>query len=46
MLKTENKIFKNLYNEHGGKLKMQLKEMIGKTQKILFQKEESGLLMR
>ena len=29
MLKEENRIFKNLYNELDGKLKMQLKETIG-----------------
>ena len=34
MLKPENKIFKNLYNDLVGKLIMQLKEMIGKIQKI------------
>ena len=29
-----------------GKLKMQLKEMIGEIQKISFQKEENGLSMK
>ena len=34
MLKPENKIFKNLYNEFGWEIDMQLKEMIGKILKI------------
>ena len=34
MLKEENKIFKNLYNEHGWKINDALKEMIGEIQKI------------
>ena len=29
MLKEENKIFKNLYNEQGWELEMPLREMIG-----------------
>ena len=43
MLKSENKIFKNLYNDLDGILKMQLNGMIGRILKILFLKEENGL---
>ena len=34
MLKEENKIFKNLYNDYGWEINDALKEMIGKIQKI------------
>ena len=34
MLKKEDKIFKNLYNELGWEIDNSLKEMIGKIQKI------------
>ena len=34
MLKPENKIFKNLYNEFGWEIDNAIKEMIGKTLKI------------
>ena len=42
MLKKENKIFKNFYNNLVGKLITLSKEMTGKILKILFQKEEIG----
>ena len=34
MLKSENKIFKNLYNDLGWEIENAIKEMIGKIQKI------------
>ena len=34
MLKKEDKIFKNLYNEYGWEIENAIKEMIGKIQKI------------
>ena len=45
MLKQEDKIFKNLYNDHGWELNRS-NVMIGKIQKKLFLKEKNGLLMR
>ena len=43
MLKKKIKYLKIFTMIMVGKLKVQLKEMIGKIQKILFQKEENGL---
>ena len=46
MLKEENKIFKNLYNNFGWELEKAMRAMIGKILKILFLKERNGLLMK
>ena len=40
MLKKENKIFKNLYNEHGWEIENAVKRDDWKDTKKLFQKEE------
>ena len=42
MLKPENKIFKNLYNDLGWEIDQSIKEMIGRILKKLFQKVEIG----
>ena len=43
MLKQENKIFKNLYNDYGWEVKMQFKRDDWKIPKELFQKGGIGL---
>ena len=46
MLKDEDRIFKNLYNDLGADLNSSKKEVIGQTLKIYVRKVETGLLMR
>ena len=46
MLKDEDRIFKNLYNDFGNDLMSSQKEEIGVIQKKFWKKEEIGLLMK
>ena len=46
MLKDEDRIFKNLYNDLGADLISSKKEVIGQILKIYAIKVETGLLMR
>ena len=43
MLKQENKIFKNLYNDHGWEIDKAIRMNDWKDTKNIIQKEESGL---